>query len=171
MREHPYRNVAQVLKPHGSKGEVVAAPLRGLPFVLVPGLSVCLTPPALDRRRWTKVVDASPFLDGYLVSFDGISDLSDAEGISGCMVLVRTADVELGPLDVAYDDLLGRRVVDERYGDLGRIKEVMTGPANDVWVVEGDAYGEVLLPVIPSVIPAIPERGPVSVRALDGLIG
>ena len=36
-------------------------------------------------------------------------------------------------------------------GELGVIAEVMVGPANDVWSIQGP-YGEVLIPVVPEVV-------------------
>ena len=166
-----YKNIARVVRPHGSKGEVVVAALRGLPFLLREGMTVSLTPPALKRERFPRVVSVRPCPDGTaIVRFSCADGLDGSEPLAGCYVLARAEDVELGPLDAAFDDLIGRDVVDARYGDLGRIREVMETPANDVWVVEGDAYGEVLIPVIDQVIPEIPDDGPIEVSLMDGLV-
>lgn len=109
-------------------------------------MRVALTPPALKRDRFCTVVSVTDTGDGDLVSFEGIDDLTAAEGITGCYVLANRDDFELDSLDAAYTDLMGREVVDERFGSLGTIVEIMSTPANDVWVVEGDRYGEVLIP-------------------------
>ena len=111
-------------------------------------MRVALTPPALKRDRFCTVTSVTDTGDGDLVSFEGIDDLTAAEGITGCFVLANRDDFELDSLDAAYTDLMGREVVDERFGSLGTIVEIMSTPANDVWVVEGDRYGEVLIPVI-----------------------
>ena len=115
-------------------------------------MRVALTPPALKRDRFCTVVSVTDTGDGDLVSFEGIDDLTAAEGITGCYVLANRDDFELDSLDAAYTDLMGREVVDERFGSLGTIVEIMSTPANDVWVVEGDRYGEVLIPVIEQVV-------------------
>lgn len=171
-------NIARVLKPHGSKGEVVVAALRGLPFLVREGLRVCLTPPSLHRDRWV-TVESVKLQDGgdpsgqdgaALVRFAGACTLDDAEELAGCRVLVRRDEVELGPLDVPYDDLLGREVLDARHGSLGEIREVMETPANDVWVIDGGPFGEILIPVIDAVVSEVPEDGPITVALLDGLI-
>ena len=155
-----YKNIARVVKPHGRKGEVLAQPLRGLPSVLTPGMRVALTPPALKRDRFCTVVSVT----------DTGDDLTAAEGITGCYVLANRDDFELDSLDAAYTDLMGREVVDERFGLLGTIVEIMSTPANDVWVVEGNRYGEVLIPVIEQVVLDLPDQGTISVRVMDGLI-
>ena len=163
-------NIARVGKTHGSKGEVSVAPLRGLPFLLQPGMHVCLTPPSFNRDRFTTVECVAGSDDAPLVRFGCCSSLDDAEGIVGCHVLVSVDEVDIGPLDVAYDRLVGRPVVDVRYGELGCVREVMETPANDVWVIDGGRYGEVLVPVIEDVVADIPHDGPISVHIMDGLL-
>lgn len=157
-----------MVSPHGIKGEVSADPLRGLPFLLREGMTVSLTPPALDRDRFCRVLSADP--SSGLVRFEGIGTLDDAEGIAGCLVLAREDDIEVGPLVAAADDLIGRHVVDARYGDLGVISEIMETPANDVWVCDGSSYGEVLVPVIEPVLDAIPADGDIRVHVMDGIV-
>ncbi len=163
-------NIARVLRAHGKEGEVAVRPVRGLPLLLEPGMRAALTPPALDRDRFCTVEAVEGRGDDALVRFSGIDTIGAAEALAGCYVLVERASVELDPLSAPYTELIGRAVCDERFGELGRISEIMETPANDVWVVEGERYGEVLIPVVPSVVPGIPETGPIAVRVMDGLI-
>ena len=93
--------------------------------------------------------------------------MTAAEGITGCYVLANRDDFELDSLDAAYTDLMGREVVDERFGSLGTIVEIVSTPANDVWVVEGDRYGEVLIPVIEQVVLDLPDTGTISVHVME----
>lgn len=164
-----YRNVARVVKTHGRFGEVLVEPLQGLPFVVREGLSVALTPPGLKRDRFCRVEHLTPLVDGALVSFSGIETLGSAERIVGCYLLVAESDVSLGALDIAYSELIGRSVHDGRHGDLGVITEVMETPANDVWVVNG-FFGEVLIPVVETVVDSVPREGAIEVHIMDGLL-
>ena len=166
-----YRNIARVIRPHGSKGEVLVAPLRGLPFLVEEGMRAALTPPALKRERFSTVESVRGVTDeGAIVRFSCSRSLGDAEALVGCYLLVSADDIELGPLTAAVDELIGREVVDERFGSLGTVREVMETPANDVWVLNGTAHGEILVPVIPDVIDAIPQAGPIPVHIMDGLL-
>lgn len=142
-------------------------PVRGLPFLLKQGLRVALTPPSLSRDRFCRVRTVG---EGGCVGFTGIDDIGSAEEIVGCYVLARTGDIELGPLDAPFDHLLGREVVDARAGVLGEIVEVMETPANDVWVVQGGPYGEVLVPVVEHVVASLPDAGAIPVELPDGLV-
>lgn len=146
------------------------APLRGLPLLLSRGMKVHLTPPALKRERVSTVEAVSLVPEGARVRFSCSRNLDEAESLARCYVLANCDDFELGALDAAFDELIGRSVVDERHGEIGVIGEVMETPANDVWVVDGGAYGEVLIPVIADVVEAIPSEGPISVRLMDGLL-
>lgn len=167
----PYINVARIVRTHGKKGEVVVAPLDGLPCCLEPGMRVCLTPPALTGERFRTIAEVSDRGSGELVRFEGVGTISQAEELVGRLVLARRADV---PEAVREHDVLscvGRELIDERHGNVGTVVEVMQLPANDVWRVDGP-FGELLVPVIPDVVDEgdIPAQGPIPVRLLAGII-
>ena len=166
-----YRNIARVVRPHGSKGEVLVAPLRGLPLLVHEGMRVALTPPALKRERFSVVERVRGISDeGAIVQFSCSQSLSEAEPLSGCYLLADAAGLDIGPLTAAVDELIGRAVIDDRHGELGTIREVLETPANDVWTVDGTPRGEILIPVISDVIDAIPLHGPIPVHIMDGLL-
>lgn len=132
-------------------------------------MRVALVPPALRGNRWHLVTSVSEGGTGQLVSLSGISSMGDAEAVVGTFVLALEDQL---PPDIALHDahdLLGREVLDQGRGNLGSIVEVMTGPANDVWVIDG-AYGELLVPVIPTVVTDVPPEGPVVISAPEGLV-
>lgn len=166
-----YRNIARVVRPHGSKGEVLVAALRGLPFLVGEGMRVALTPPALKRERFSTVTVVRGMSDcTAIVGFSCSRSLDEAESLTGCFLLARADDLDLGPLTASVDELIGRTVVDDRFGDLGCIKEVLETPANDVWTLDGSPRGEVLIPVVPDVLDAIPASGDIPVHVMDGLL-
>ena len=160
-----------MVKPHGTKGEVVVVALRGLPFLLEEGMRVALTPPALGRERFSTVVESDGEYEdeSALVRFSCAHDLDAASALSGCYVLANDADLDLDPLVAPVDELVGRDVVDERYGALGTITEVILAPANDAWVIDGP-YGELIVPVIESVVLDLPETGAVRVAVPGGIV-
>jgi 16S rRNA processing protein RimM len=71
----------------------------------------------------------------------------------------------------ATDDAVGLRVVSTTHGVLGEVVEVLETGANQVWVVRGTDWGEVLLPVIDDVVLQInQEKRLAQVAVLPGLI-
>lgn len=146
-----YRVIARVAKAHGSKGEVVAVSAGGLPPLLSEGMRVAVIPPALKGSRWHVVESVETSGAGQLVRLSGVDGIGEARAIAGKSILAAEADL---PEDLAAHDperLVGREVTDVRLGSLGTIVEVMLGPANDVWVVEGER-GETLVPAVPEIV-------------------
>ena len=154
MRDR-FRVIARVQKAHGRRGEVVTVPVHGLPSVVREGLSVAVVPPPLRGERWHEVVSVSgDSRSGSLVALSGVTTIED--------------DL---PADLALHDperLVGRVVRDARDGAVGVIEEVMTGPANDVWVVRGER-GELLVPVVDAVVREVAPEGEIAVTPPQGL--
>ena len=139
--------IARVVKTHGKAGEVVAQNACGLPAVISPGMRVCIVPPALKGKRWRRVESVSGDAQGMLLGISGINNIDDASKIVGKTILVEAKDL---PEDFYLHDtngLIDCVVVDNVCGEIGKIQEIMQGPANDVWVVAG-RFGEVLIPVV-----------------------
>lgn len=168
MRDR-FRVIARVQKAHGRRGEVVTVPVHGLPPLVREGLEVAVVPPALTGSRWHVIASCEgDDRAGQLVGLSGVSTIDEAEGLAGKVLLARVADL---PEDLALHDperLVGREVRDRASGVSAVIAEVMTGPANDVWVLRG-ALGEALVPVIDEVVSSVPDEGPVSVTLPAGL--
>lgn len=168
MRER-YRTIARVAKARGRRGEVVTEPVHGLPSLVREGLEVAVLPPEFKGPRWRTVVSASgEGRAGRLVALSGVDDVSSAERLVGRFLLARERDL---PEDLALHDperLVGREVVGKGDGRRARIREVMSGPANDVWVLDVDG-GEVLVPVVDEVVSAVPDEGPIPIRVPRGL--
>lgn len=143
--------------------------VHGLPPLVREGLEVFVVPPRLKGPRSHVVTHVSEGAHGQLVSLSGVTGIDAADGFRGRYLLAREQDL---PDDVALHDaeaLFGREVADESLGFLGTIEEVMVGPANDVWVVEGP-FGEVLVPVVDDVVLEVPDTGVIRVRVPSGLV-
>ncbi len=165
-----FKCIARVEKTHGRKGEVVTVPAYGLPSLMRKGMTVAVVPPALKGSRWHEVLRVEDDdRAGSLVSLSGVGDIACAEELVGKYVLASVDDL---PEDLTLHDpraLIGREVTHVTGLALGEITEVMCGPANDVWVIEGE-LGEVLLPVIDQVVVEVPEQGAITVDAA-GFLG
>lgn len=165
-----YRVIARVAKAHGKKGEVVTVPVHGLPCLMHEGLSVCIVPPRLKGPRWHTIMSCASDGRGQRIALDGIEDLGAAEALVGRSLLVSVEDLPENFAFMDLDALIGRHAEDPRYGDIGEIEEILTGPANDVWVIRGSSYGEILLPVIPDVVSEIAPVGAIEVHVPNGTI-
>ena len=145
-------------------------PADEVPFFLETGIRVWFVPPPLTGVRQGVVAAMRETARGFVVHVAGIEDSRAASALIGTSVAVGAADVpevaapaEAGPV--------GLEVVDVERGTLGTVDEVIETGANDVWVVVGGHFGQVLIPVIDDVVLQIDEEARVAkVRLLPGLI-
>jgi 16S rRNA processing protein RimM len=166
-----YELVARVGKTHGLEGEVTATAAGDLPFSVYEGLHVFVVPPTIYGQRELVVSSINEAtVDKYYLRFEDVDSIEDAEQIAGHFLLADAQDIE-EYFDDDYMIEIGRSVIDEEHGELGKIVEVIETPANDVWVVHG-AYGEVLIPVVDEVIVSLPEEPGIPIRTciMDGLL-
>lgn len=93
---------------------------------------------ALNRVRFNK--------EYALLSLEGCRNRNDAERLRGLSVLIGSD--QAAPLDAGQYylfELIGLRVVADQT-NLGRVKDVLQTGANDVYIVDSQEFGEVLIP-------------------------
>lgn len=165
----PFVPLGRVVKTHGLKGEVSVAPATDLPFLLPAGLEVRFVPPVPGVGP-TSVEGVRPGPKGPLVKLADIHDISTASLLVGATMVTRAEDDPF-VREEEEPDPVGLLVIDEERGELGSVDDVIVTGANDVWVVHGDRYGEVLIPVIDDVVLGVDEDARTArVRLLPGLI-
>ncbi|MDO8962955.1 MAG: ribosome maturation factor RimM [Coriobacteriia bacterium] len=159
--------LGRVARTHGLNGEVSVVLTADLPVERLVGLEVWFAPPpALVRSARITAIRPGP--KGPLFAFDGVADIGTASTLRGCNVLVRAG--ELPEVEEEFDPV-GLTVIDEERGVIGEIADVIVTGANDVWIVEGGPFGQVLIPVIDDVVLEFDEDADaVHVRLLPGLI-
>ncbi len=169
MIDTPFVPVGRIVKVHGTGGEISVATTTDSPSALNEGLEVWIVPPPEGIRRGT-VQWVRPGPKGPLVKIAGIEDRAAAEPLRGRTLIARTADVP-EESDYGTKTYVGLSVIDEERGMLGRITDVIETGANDVWVIDAGPFGQVLIPVIDSVVLEIDEAHErARVRLLPGLI-
>lgn len=106
-----------------------------------------------------------------LVKFRGVDDVDAAIRLIGKTLRFDKRDVELPPDTYFHCDLIGLEVYDERLSRIiGKITDVLTPPANDVYVVR-DGENEYLIPAAPGFIEAVDiSGGLMRVRTIEGMV-
>jgi 16S rRNA processing protein RimM len=156
--------VGQIVKPHGTKGEVFVWPLTDAPDeVFEDGRELLLGDAAgeLEPEPATIVIERSrPFKRGVLAKLVGREDRTAVEPLAGRYVLAATAS--LRPLEAGelyYHQLLGVRVEAVDGTDVGVVKEVFeTEPAHllDVEAPDGKRH---LVPFVERIVVEIDAAG------------
>jgi len=141
--------VGQLGKPHGVQGEITMRILTDFPERLKAGSTLFI---GLDRKPM-QIRHVRPFGTKILLTFHGIQNREQAGELRNQMVFIQTADTPPLPEgEYYYHQLLGLRVETEDGQDLGRLEEILSTGANDVYLIRLPDSRELLLPVIEGVL-------------------
>lgn len=107
-----------------------------------------------------------------VMKFARFNSPEEAMKMKNALLQVKGSDLYPLPEGEHYIfQLVGLEVFDEEKGYLGKVAEVLQTGANDVYVVQGGPYGEVLIPALKHVVPDIDiEAGRMQVKLLPGLL-
>ena len=111
------------------------------------------------------------FKQFVILKFKGIDNINDIEKYKGKSLLVPREDaVPLGDDEYYIADLIGMEVFAGN-ARFGVIKDVMETGANEVYIIDSDKHGEVLVPAIRQCILDVDvENKKMQIRLMDGLI-
>ncbi len=167
MTPEDFLVVAQVLGPHGVRGELKCRLVTDFPDRFKRGTRVYVGSPPGEHRI------AAARVSGRLVYLKivGIGERATVDALRGSDVLVAVEDAMPLPEGQFYwRDVVGLRVEDTHGRHLGEVVDILATGANDVYVVRGD-LGEILVPAIKDVVKAIaPAEGRMVVDPLPGML-
>lgn len=123
------------------------------------------------EKRELEIERVRFFKQFVIVKFKGIDNINDIQQYKGKSLLVSRKDaVSLEEGEYYVADLIGMEVYTEE-GYFGSLLDVMETGANEVYVIESQRHGQVLVPAIRQCILEVDvEAGRMKIRLLDGLI-
>ena len=134
--------IGRIVAPWGIKGEVKVEVLTDFPERLAPRKVVYLNnrPLEIERCRSHKQL--------MVVKLASIDSVEAAEKLRGQELKIPGSELYTLPEGQYYAfQLIGLKVVTAEGKTVGRIKDIMTTPSNDVYLVEGKR-SEILIPEI-----------------------
>ena len=164
-----FLQVGVISSTHGIRGEVKVFPTTDDAARFKKLKKVLLD---TGRERLELEVQSVKFFKQFVIlKFKGIDNINDIEKYKGRSLLVPREDaVPLESDEYYIADLIGMEVFegDERFGV---IRDVMETGANEVYVIDSDMHGEVLVPAIRQcILDADVESRKMQMRLMDGLI-
>ncbi len=164
-----FLQVGVISSTHGIRGEVKVFPTTDDP-ARFKKLKKVLLDTGRDRLE-LEVQSVKFFKQFVIVKFRGIDNINDIEKYKGKSLLVPREDaVELGENEYYIADLIGMEVFTEE-GRFGVLKDVMETGANEVYIIDSDEHGEVLVPAIHDCILDVDIAEKVmKIHLLDGLV-
>jgi 16S rRNA processing protein RimM len=162
-------NIGKIVNAHGIKGELRVLPLTDFPERFFTMDQVLVNRDGkLDTYKIQSVREARNLL---LIKFVGIEDMNSALLLKNALLQVTQDQLTKLPEHTYFvHQLEGLEVFTVEGTNLGKIHQVLTTGANDVWVVRDAAAQEILIPAIKQVIKAVDiAGGQVVVELLEGL--
>ena len=161
--------VGVITSPHGIKGEVKVFPttddakrFKELKKVILDTGKEYI-PMEIEHVKF--------FKNMVILKFKGYDNINEIEKYkSRDLLITRDQAVDLAPDEYFITDLIGLAVVSDQGVELGTLKDVLETGANDVYVMQTEAFGEVLVPAIKDCIKAVDvEQGTMTIHLLEGL--
>lgn len=112
------------------------------------------------------------FKQFVILKFKGIDNINDIEKYKGRSLFVERKDaVPLEEDEYYIADMIGMCVYTEDGAKFGILKDVMETGANDVYIIDSDEHGQVLVPAIKQCILTVDvEADRMVIHLMDGLI-
>jgi len=161
---HP---VAEITTTSGYDGEVRLKPLSrfSIEYILKKSLQIGTSYDSLASLKLEKTIGHGKRMR---FKFEGIDSHNKAKNIIGKTIFASTnAD---DAINLIGSDLLGFNVVTSSGTLVGKLKDVMWLPSNDVYVVF-NGEKEFLVPIVPEIVLSVNyEEEKILISSIDGLI-
>ena len=167
-----YLNVGKIVNTQGIKGEVRVISKTDFPEERYQkGATLLLFQ---EKKAPIELVVKShrKHRNFYILSFEGYPNINDVEKYrDGILKVAKDNLAELAEDEFYYHQIIGATVYDETGSKLGKIKEILSPGANDVWVVQRPKKKDLLLPYIEGVVTKVDvENQRIDVDIPEGLI-
>lgn len=151
----------RIVGTHGVRGELKLEPWTDTPDFLLDFDQIRLAGKciAVEQSRVHK--------SQILLKLAGIDTVEAAAALRGQIVSINREDAHLEEGAVFIADLIGLPVYDEAHNELGKITEVLTLPANDVYVVKGTH--EYMIPVVKEFVRNIDTASGITIHLVEGM--
>lgn len=167
-----YLNVGKIVNTQGLKGEVRIISQTDFPELRYKKGSVLTLFQEKKEPIDLTIKTHRKHKNFDIVTFEDHFSINDVEKYrDGILKVAKDNLTDLAENEFYYHEIIGLTVIDEHDKELGKIKEILSPGANDVWVVQRPKKKDALIPYIDSVVQSIDlEQGIVRVEIPEGLI-
>ena len=162
--KHRYLEAGKIVTTHGIAGEVKIMPWADAPDFLLNFKTLYL-----DRKP-IHIRSARVHKNAVLMKLDGVDDINEAMRLKNKVVSIDREDATLEEGSFFLADLYGLEVRDVDSGEvLGTISDVLTPPANNVYIVKGTKR-EYMIPAVPEfIVETNVDEGYLLVHLIEGM--
>jgi 16S rRNA processing protein RimM len=166
-------NVGKVVNTHGIKGEVrvISTTDFAEERYKVGNVLYLFMPDQKDPVEMT-ISSHRSHKNFDLLTFEGHHDINEVEKYRGA--ILKIPESQLTPLDeneFYFHEIIGCEVLTLDGELVGKVKEILTPGANDVWVIKGKTGKELLIPYIEQVVKEIDIKNKkIRIEPMEGLL-
>lgn len=166
-------NVGKIVNTHGIKGEVRV--ISRTDFVeerYKKGSKLYIFMENAQEPIEVIVANHRQHKNFDLLTFEGYQNVNDVEKFKGSLIKIdETQLTELDEGEYYFHEIIGCTVKTDDGEEIGKITEILTPGANDVWVVKGKNGKEILIPYIDEVILTIDvDEKIITIHPMEGLL-
>ena len=162
--KHRYLEAGKIVNTHGIAGGVKIMPWADDPDFLLNFKTLYLDGKPIHIRS------ARVHKNAVLMKLDGVDDINEAMRLKNKVVSIDREDATLEEGSFFLADLYGLEVRDADSGEvLGTISDVLTPPANNVYIVKGTKR-EYMIPAVPEfIVETNVDEGYLLVHLIEGM--
>ena len=164
MKEQ-YLEVGKVTNVHGLMGEVRVQPWADSPDFLCQFKTLYV-----DKAHWPiRVERARVHKNMVILKLEGVTDVNGALAMRNAGLYIDRKDANLPEGSFFLADLMNMEVRDTQGKVLGKIADVLTLPANNVYVVRGGER-EIMIPAVDQFVKEVNvDEGYMTVALIEGM--
>ncbi|MFE8699052.1 ribosome maturation factor RimM [Cytobacillus sp. FJAT-54145] len=166
-------NVGKIVNTHGIKGEVrVVSKTDFADERYTPGNVLYLFMPDKDEPIELTVETHRTHKSFNLLTFKGYGNVNDVEKMKGGILKVPESQLgELEENEFYFHEIIGCLVCTTKGEEIGKIREILTPGANDVWVVKGKGGKDILIPYIEQIVKKVDVKEKIIlIEPMEGLL-
>ncbi|ADM37698.1 ribosome maturation factor RimM [Bacillus spizizenii ATCC 6633 = JCM 2499] len=166
-------NVGKIVNTHGIKGEVrVISKTDFAEERYKPGNTLYLFMDGSNEPVEVTVNTHRLHKQFHLLQFKERQSLNEVEKLKNAIIKVPEEDLgELNEGEFYFHEIIGCEVFTEDGELIGKVKEILTPGANDVWVIGRKGKKDALIPYIESVVKYIDvSEKKIEIELMEGLI-
>ena len=169
MDKNKYLEAGIIVNTHGVRGEVRIKPWADSPVFLASIKTLYI-----DEKP-VKLISSKVHKSFLLASLEGVLDFDSAIKFKNKIVYINKEDVKLEDGRFFIADLIGLRAVDAETGkEIGIVSDVMSYPANNVYIIKNTPElknsKEILIPAVPDFVKEINiDAGYIKFRLIEGM--
>ncbi|GAB1422119.1 ribosome maturation factor RimM [Anaerolineales bacterium] len=168
-----YLLIGQVLRPHGIKGELRVRILTDYPERLRSLKQLFIGKDPYQKNQKNARIQGVRFHQDYLLlQLEEVNNRDLADRLRGYYLMIDIENaVPLEEGEVYAYQMIGLDIFTDQGKHLGKLSEILETGANDVYIVQSEQYGEILIPAHDETVLEINlEKERIIVQLPDGLL-